>query len=283
MLAVIGTVPEKDFPLIEGEAYLRGEHLHVGDQTIAINRGTPALLAAATITAQALGLSVPYAYLAGDIGRGHGSRLLYEYLTHQLPGRIFSALAFHYLQPIVRWHSPIIKAIESMAQRPKLIADAGFMYMAKMSGQSQEYDLFTPDVGELAFLADEEAPHPFYTRGFILQEEERVPQLIQRAYQYNNAAQTLLVKGRQDYLATRDNILDTVDSPSEAAMEAMGGTGDTLTGIAAVLIASGMDVNRAAVTAARINRHAGALAMPNPATQVIELIRCIPPVLSHLL
>ncbi len=31
-------------------------------------------------------------------------------------------------------------------------------------------DLFTSDVGELAFLADEEAPHLFYTRGFILHE-----------------------------------------------------------------------------------------------------------------
>jgi len=45
-----------------------------------------------------------------------------------------------------------------------LIADAGFMYAAKMSGQASKYDLFTPDVGELAFLADEEAPHLFYTR-----------------------------------------------------------------------------------------------------------------------
>jgi len=35
-----------------------------------------------------------------------------------------------------------------------------------MSGNAQSFDLFTPDAGELAFLADEEAPHPFYTRGF---------------------------------------------------------------------------------------------------------------------
>ena len=55
----------------------------------------------------------------------------------------------------------VLFAVEEMAKRPVLIADAGFMYAAKMSGQSSKYDLFTPDVGELAFLADEEAPHPF--------------------------------------------------------------------------------------------------------------------------
>ena len=54
--------------------------------------------------------------------------------------------------------------------------------LAKMSGFASAYDLFTPDVGEMAFLADEAAPHPSYTRGFLLQEEERVPELIQRAY-----------------------------------------------------------------------------------------------------
>ncbi|MEA2039117.1 MAG: hypothetical protein U9N82_04730 [Thermodesulfobacteriota bacterium] len=44
------------------------------------------------------------------------------------------------------------------------------------------YDLFTPDVGELAFLADEAAPHPFYASGFILHQEKRIPDLIKRAY-----------------------------------------------------------------------------------------------------
>jgi len=28
------------------------------------------------------------------------------------------------------------------------------------------------------FLEDEEAPHPFYTRGFILHEEDRIHELI---------------------------------------------------------------------------------------------------------
>lgn len=84
-----------------------------------------------------------------------------------------------------------------MRPQPLLIADAGFMYAAKMSGQSEAYDLFTPDAGELAFLADEEAPHPFYTRGFILHEENHVPELIARAYAHKNAAKHLLIKGKK--------------------------------------------------------------------------------------
>ena len=94
---------------------------------------------------------------------------------------IFKSLTFHYLQPDVDWHNKVLFAVETMQQRPILIADAGFMYAAKMSGQSECYDFFTPDVGELAFLADELAPHPFYTRGFILHENNNITDLIHQA------------------------------------------------------------------------------------------------------
>ena len=62
-------------------------------------------------------------------------------------------------------------ALEEWKRRPIVVADAGFMYAAIMSGYAASYVLFTPDVGELAFLADEKAPHPFYTRGYILAED----------------------------------------------------------------------------------------------------------------
>jgi NAD(P)H-hydrate repair Nnr-like enzyme with NAD(P)H-hydrate dehydratase domain len=163
-----------------------------------------------------------------------------------------------------------------MISKPILIADAGYMYVAKMSGRSEEYDLFTPDIGELAFLADESAPHPFYTRGFILHEENHVPDLIARAYAHRNAAQYLLVKGRTDYLADKEGVKAVVDHPLEDAMEAMGGTGDTLTGIVAALSASGMDIREAALVASKVNRLAGVYAHPTPATQVAEIIRYIP-------
>ena len=47
---------------------------------------------------------------------------------------------------------------------------------------------------------------------------------------------------RKDYLASREGILEPVDNPVEEALEAMGGTGDTLTGIVSALIDSGMTI-----------------------------------------
>jgi hypothetical protein len=283
MLALVGTVPDVEFDLLAGEARLDGASIVVEGRQTSVERGTPALIAAAIQAGGVLGLPLPFAYLVGDIGRGDGSRRLYEHLTTDLGGRDFSTLAFHYLQPDADWHNRVLFAIDEMARRPILIADAGFMYAAKMSGQAKAYDLFTPDVGELAFLADEKAPHPFYTRGFVLHEENRVPDLIARAYEHDNAPKTLLVKGARDYVAHAGGVLAAVDEPSVPALEAIGGTGDTLTGMVAALIESGMDVGAAAYLAARANRLAGALADPTPATQVSGIIGHIPEALTRVL
>ncbi|MEA1923855.1 MAG: NAD(P)H-hydrate dehydratase [Pseudomonadota bacterium] len=283
MLAIVGTIPSEDFPIISGEITLDDEHIHIRDKRAAINRGTTALMAAAIKTSETLGQPSPFGYLAGDIGRGKGSQNLYKYLTGHLPQADFCTLTFHYLQPMLDWHEHLQQAIAEMSERTTLIADAGFMYAAKMSGKAASYDLFTPDIGELAFLADEKAPHPFYTRGFILHDENRVPDLISRAYNHNNAARFLLVKGEQDYLADRKGILATVDQPTEETLEAMGGTGDTLTGLVSALIDSGMAIKEAAVVAMKTNRLAGHYAKPTPATQVTEIIRQIPKALSEVL
>ena len=276
MLAVIGTVPEDDFPLLCGRAELCSSGLRVEERDIDVNRGTPALLAAACLMLQTLGQEPPLAFLVGDTGLGHGSRRLYAYLAKHLADHAPNSMAFHYLQPDVDGHGRVLMAVQDLKIRPKLIADAGFMYAAKMSGQSPEYDLFTPDAGELAFLADEKAPHPFYTRGFILSEDNKVPSLITRAYAHATAARYLLVKGRTDYIADSSGILATVDSPSSEVMEAVGGTGDTLTGVVSSLIESGLDVSRAAEMAARINRIAGSMSHPTPASQIMDLISCLP-------
>jgi len=283
VLAVIGTVPDQAFSLVAGTAELTGDRLLIAGQTCPIHRGTPALLAAALVTARTLGQPPPQAYLVGDLGLGDGSRQLYAFLETELPQRQYQVLCFHYLQPDVDWHNRIMFAIEAMASRPLLIADAGYMYVAKMSGQAGAYDLFTPDIGELAFLADEEAPHPFYTRGFILHEENLAPDLIQRAYAFDNAARFLLVKGRNDYIACRQGILATVSEPEVAALEPIGGTGDTVTGIAAALITAGYDIPTAALLAARANRLAGQLADPTPATQVTAIIYHLPRALADIL
>ena len=284
MFAVVGTVPDESFPLVSGTVGMDGDRICIQGHSVSVNRGTPALLAAAVKTCETLNIDPPFGYLVGDIGKGAGSRRLYETLAENLAsgdfeteaGTGFNALVFHYLQPDVDWHNRILLAMEKMCNRPVLIADAGFMYAAKMSGYAAEYDLFTPDAGELAFLADEQAPHPFYTRGFILHEENRIPELIARAYEHENAARCLLVKGQTDYVVDGKQIHATIDSPAEEAMEAMGGTGDTLVGIVTALIGTGMAITKAATLAAKVNRWAGHYARPTPATQVIEIIGQLP-------
>ncbi|WP_419661181.1 conserved uncharacterized protein related to carbohydrate kinase [Desulfosarcina variabilis str. Montpellier] len=284
MRIVVGTVPVEEFPLTVGEVTVDGPFLMIDGKRVPVNRGTPALLAAAATAMDITGQGKITGILVGDIGLGKGSRRLYEFLTQNLAGEDVESLTFHYLQPDVDWHNRVMFAIEQMPQKPLLIADAGFMYAAKMSGQAPAYDLFTPDVGELAFLADETAPHPFYTRGFILHEENNVPDLIRRAYHHDNAAHHLLVKGEVDHLADRSGILHRVDHPRVEAMEAMGGTGDTLTGLATALIgACRQSVPTAAVAAGRINRKAGALADLTPASQVCELIDQLPRAIEAVL
>jgi len=283
MLAVVGTVPHESFPLVAGEVRLKQDAVVVEGKSIPVNRGTPALLGAALAAGEVLGNAEPFTYLVGDIGTGKGSRDLYAYLVKHLRKTAFEVITFHYLQPDVDWHNRVLFAVEEMRPRPVLIADAGFMYAAKMSGQARSYDLFTPDAGELAFLADEEAPHPFYTRGFILHEENRVPELISRAYEHDNASRILLVKGKCDYIASKEGILSTVDEPVVEALEPVGGTGDTVTGIVSALVASGMSVEDSAVLAARANRLAGFYADPTPATQVLDIIRRIPKALEQVM
>jgi hypothetical protein len=275
MLAIVGTVPDAALPVLTGTVMLDGTTITVAGHRFPVNRGTPALLAAAAVTSRALGRPAPLAYLVGDIGRGDGSRRLYAHLAEHLGTADHRIMVFHYLQPDVDWHGRVLLALQQMAHMPLLIADAGFMYVAKMSGQAEAYDLFTPDIGELAFLADEKAPHPFYTRGFILHMEERAEEMIDMAYRHGNGAQHLLVKGRQDYVVERGSIRAIVDTPSVPELEPIGGTGDTVTGIAAALIQYGLPIPAAAEAAARINRIAGRLAQPNPATQVTDIIACI--------
>ena len=50
--------------------------------------------------------------------------------------------------PDIQWHNSVFWALEALSPAPLLVADAGFMYAAKMSGFASHYDLFTPDAGE---------------------------------------------------------------------------------------------------------------------------------------
>ena len=283
MLDLIGTIPRKNLPVISGEVSIRGDSVIIGEESFPLHRGFQAMIATAAMVCIELGLSPPVAFTVGDIGLGDGSRKLYKYLRDRLSGLPAKVLTFHYMMPDVSWHNHVLWAIEEKIQRPVLIADAGFMYVAKMSGYAPSYDLFTPDIGELAFLADDLAPHPFYTRGFICHEENNVPSLISRAYKGENASKVMIVKGEKDYICNQGRIVAIIEEPCIEPLEAIGGTGDTLTGIVSALIYGGYAIEEAAILAAKINRLAGELSHPTLGTQVSEIIMHIPMALSMAL
>jgi NAD(P)H-hydrate repair Nnr-like enzyme with NAD(P)H-hydrate dehydratase domain len=92
----------------------------------------------------------------------------------------------------------------------------------------------------------------------------------------------MCVKGSTDYICRDGTIVGHVDEPSVDVLEAIGGTGDTLTGIVSALIHQGMDIERACMLAARTNRRAGELAEPTPATQIDAIIDRIPEAIDRM-
>ena len=278
---VVGTVPDDTAGLMEGRCALDGQTLRLGGSALPVRRGTPALLAACCAAAAALGIDPPLGLLAGDAGRGEGSHRVYAHLVATLAGLAPRGLTFHYLFPDLAGHDKVFLSAQALPERPVLVADAGFMYAAKMSGQARDYDLFTPDAGELAFLADELAPHPFYTRGFLLAGGQDAPAQARRAWETGGAARTLLVKGESDLVVQQGEVVRTIPGPSAPAMEAIGGTGDTLTGMVTALLMAGRPMPEACAVAALANRLLGQLARPTPATPVAELIAHIPAALAQ--
>jgi hypothetical protein len=97
------------------------------------------------------------------------------------------------------------------------------------------------------------------------------------------AARHMLVKGGVDRVARGGEVLHEIDGPVVEALEAMGGTGDTLTGLACALLDSGRDVPEACLLAARANRLAGMLARPTPASHIGEIVARIPEALAQVL
>jgi NAD(P)H-hydrate repair Nnr-like enzyme with NAD(P)H-hydrate dehydratase domain len=185
--------------------------------------------------------------------------------------------------PDLKRNKKVLATIDTMKEKPILIADAGSMYVAKAGGDSHYYDVFTPDLGETAFLADEKADHPTFTRGFIFHMENNVPELIRRAYASNNAAPTMFVKGSVDYICHNSEILYTIDEPSVPTMEPIGGTGDLITGMISGLIHAGKSPVEACRIAGHVNRKAGELSQPTPATQIRDILKFIPAALEEVL
>jgi len=112
---------------------------------------------------------------------------------------------------------------------------------------------------------------------------DRMPDLIRAAYENKNAAGLILVKGATDYIAGAGGIIDTVSVPNVPAMEAIGGTGDTITGMVSAFVYAGLEPHEAAVMAARSNRVAGKMAAVSPATRVAHVIEQLPLVFKRYL
>ncbi len=286
MILIIGIVPDENFPLIfERVKPFSDKEILVGKEKVLIDRGTSALISSILQTLSLWDEKEVYAVLAGDIGDGKGSLKIYQFLERELPKISFKVGIFHYILPHLDTGIKVISALEEIKKEREvfLIADAGFMYLVKMAGYSKVFDLFTPDIGELAFLADERAPHPFYTRGFLLAKEEEAPLLIERAYKYENAPKYLLVKGKKDLVVKEGKIIYEIGEPLIPALEAIGGTGDSLLGILSALIFKNFLPEEAGRIAAKANRLAGKLAKSTPATQISQIISHIPKAVKTLL
>jgi hypothetical protein len=275
MLLIVGTVPIEDLPVIHGEVKSDGEFLTVDGHQIPCFQGTAAMISAAVTVTEYLKKSPPHALLAGDIGVGNGSRAIFKHITENADKLSASLLALHYCLPIVVLFRRAFDAIIKAGNKPYLLADAGAMYAAKTGGLAEQFDAFTPDLSELAYLADPKATHPAYVARYLADSDPaKVPGLIADAYKNHAAPKLLVVKGQTDYIVEDGKIVATISEPDVPMLEPIGGTGDTITGLLAALIYSDIKPVDAAIMAARINRLAGQMANVTPETRVKELIDC---------
>jgi len=113
--------------------------------------------------------------------------------------------------------------------------------------------------------------------------ENDVPELIRRAFASNNTARTMFVKGSVDYVCHDKEIVETIDQPNVEAMEPIGGTGDLITGMISGLIHAGESPVDACRIAGHVNRKAGELSQPTPATQIRDILKFIPAALKEVL
>jgi len=283
LFAIMGTLPFDEMGLKTGKATFEGGHLKVEDFEVMPSLGTSVMVASACITCEALNLEPPYLVTAGDIGDGKRSKELYQYVAANMAMLDITVLAMHYIMPDIPGMRDILNSLRETREGMTLIADAGAMYAAKAAGLAQEIDILTPDAGEMAYLADPKATHPAYVEHLLFRlDASEVVTLIKKAYETGNTPRILLVKGPVDYVVEDGEVVETINEPSIPAMEAIGGTGDSLTGILSALIYGGYEKVDACIKAAGINRIAGKLAQPDPATSILKILDKIPDALKEV-
>ncbi|MEM3652517.1 MAG: hypothetical protein QXL21_05285, partial [Nitrososphaerales archaeon] len=170
MLLLTGTLPIEEKTLLVGTIKFDGKSLYIGNKVFGnemVSIGATAMMAAAATTCETLQLEPPLAAVAGDLGQGDGSTLLYTYLTEDASTTGASTITMHYILPIRKGFMEFIEMLDYWEKRPFMIADAGSMLIAKATGSCKKFDLFTPDAGEICFLADPEAGHPAYVKSMF--------------------------------------------------------------------------------------------------------------------
>jgi len=276
MFLICGTVPREDLPLTLGEVKFLGSVISLDGVEIPCTQGTAALISAACVTARYLHLPPPRALLVGDDGTGKGSRVLYDHLIKNLPALSPVVLLLHYMLPVMGLMKKVCDSASKAKKRPFMIADAAAMYAAKAAGLAPSFDIFTPDLSEMAFLADPDAMHPAYVSRHLFESNaSKIPELVAAAYRHKNAAKMLLVKGSTDYIASDGKIIETISQPEVPALEAIGGTGDTISGMVGAFIHGGLRPLDAARVTFRANRTAGQVAGATPATRISEIIEAL--------
>ena len=281
-LLVVATYPVAGGPVLSGPVHMESGVLHVAGMPVPASQGTSAMLGAALAVSSYLATPAPHALIAGDIGRGDGTRAVYARLMEVAEEVRPSVIAFHYIQPVMALMRQAVCDLDARLPGALLVADAGGMYAAKASGVAGLFELMTPDVGEVGFLADPNATHPAYVSHYLFGNEGfDPPELIRLSAESGGSARVLLVKGRTDHVSVNGEVVCTVDTPDVPALEAIGGTGDTITGLAAGFLAAGFPTVEAALCAARANRHAGRAMAATPAMRAPDLIAALPGVFQQ--
>lgn len=273
MIVLVGTVPYKT-GLYTGKAIVRDRVLEVSGVSFPVERGTAAMAASCAQVCSFYNLDMPLCILGGDVADGKGTDLMFQEALSNIEKYNPDLITLHYMFPKIKYGEPFLNKIGSLQKRPQLIADAGGMYLMKTISKSYLFDVFTPDQGELYFLADEFAPHPLYVRNDLLNKSVPTEALLDSAYKNKNTAKTTVIKGAVDYIY-KDNVkVKELAQPNIPAMEAIGGTGDTITGMLSAF--RHKNVPDADYKALVLNRLIGELIQCNPATQIIDFIKAIP-------
>jgi len=277
VIVIVGTVPYKTDVYV-GTARIDEDYLHIEKTRFNIERGTAAMAASCAQVCSFYGLPMPLCIFGGDISDGKGTELMFQEVNTNIGDYDPDIITLHYMFPKISYGGPFFNKINSLPRKPQLIADAGGMYLMKTIKQAHLFDVFTPDEGELLFLADEYASHPLYVRSELLNKVADIDSLVKLACKNGDAPHTIVVKGATDYIYQDGIRIKEYKGPNIPAMEAIGGTGDTITGMLTGLRYRKDEEPdyKALVT----NRLIGKRIHCTPATQIKEFIGAIPTALE---